>query len=133
MEVNVFTQRFKTGKHKGKTYFKVWKENPEFIQFLADDLGEYWLHVLLKLQRIGDRKAINHGTDEDKFELSVPSVEDVRAFFSIHGINGFDMSDFIAETYRRAKTNEAKHSYIVSLLRRNGIQDKPKNLATLKY
>lgn len=132
MDVNVFTQRFKTGKNAGKTYFKVWNENPDFIRYLAENSSEYWLHVLLKLERVGERKGVNHGTSDDELKLTVPSVEEVRSFFREHGINGFDMSDFIAETYRRAKTNEAKHLYIVSLLQRNGIQDKPKNLTTIK-
>lgn len=131
--INVYTQRFRSGKYEGKTYFAVWNKDKSYFHYLAENVGPYWLQVLTTLENISKRKAINHGTDEDKIErISVPTPADLKAFFLRYGIKGFDMSDFIVSTYNLIRTPEEKHFYVRSLLERNEIKEYPKGYAIPK-
>lgn len=108
-------KQFKSGKYAGLTYLEVWNLNPGFIEFLADKYG-YWKGVLDGL--VGLDEIARENVEDEAPELIAPGTEEVRAFFRERWIEGFDMSDYIAELYD--PLNEADRvEYLRSLLYRN--------------
>lgn len=87
--------RFKSGKHQGKTYLEIWQTDRTYLYWMASNFtGNYWSDIVRIFEERDKQMA------PKPIKQKFPSVEEVRQIFKLNPICGFDMSDYICDLYQ---------------------------------
>lgn len=113
-------KKFKSGKYAGKTYEQVWKSDPSYLHWMADNVGSYWVEIVKCFEKQEVKKKKEDIKNTNKM-FSHFTREDIKKFFQENLILGFNMSDFIVDNMV-SLTEHQRSEYLKSLLFRNNLK-----------